>query len=81
MIYLVFFRKIFFQVFGPIKLHKNRSKNFFLLKKVIRLRGQFCSTELVIDTFYVKYYSVLTQYYKIDLLIEKTLLSKKNIYF
>ena len=39
------------------------------------------STASVIDTFYVKYCSVLTQYYKINLLIEITFLVKKyNIF-
>ena len=40
---------------------------------------QFSSTALVIDTFYVKYCSLLTQYYKIDPLIE-TFLCKKKIF-
>ena len=35
---------------------------------------------LVIDTFNVKYCSVLTQYYKIDFSIEITFLCKKNIF-
>ena len=38
-----------------------------------------CSTALVIHTFNVKYCSVLTQYHKIDRLIEMNFLSKKNI--
>ena len=42
--------------------------------KLSRLRGQFCCTTFVIDTCFE-----LTQYYKIDLLIEITFLSKKKI--
>ena len=43
------------------------------LRKLSRLRGKFCrTTALVIDTFYVKYCSVLMQYHKIDLLIDKS---------
>ena len=61
---------------------KKGSKNIFTvyLRKLSQLRGQFCSTALVIDTFYFKYCSVLTLYYKIDLLIEITFLSNKNNY-
>ena len=76
-----FFEISLSEVFGRIKLHK-KSRNiiFFYLRKLSRLRGQFCSTALVIDTLYVKYCSVLTQYYKIDHLIEITFFSKKEIY-
>ena len=64
-----------------MKLHKKNLEIyiFFCLRKLSRLRGQFCSTALVIDTFYVKLCSVLTQNYNIDFLIGITFLSKKNI--
>ena len=68
------------KVFGCIKLHKKGSWFFFYLKKLFQLRDQFCSSALVIDTFYVKYCSILTHYYKIDLLIKITFLSKRNIF-
>ena len=78
----IFFRKIL------ITRKKNFIKKdleiyiyiFFYWRKLSRLRGKFCSTALVIDTFYVKYCSVLMQYDKFDLLIEITFLNKKNIY-
>ena len=59
------------EVFGRVKLRKNGDLEmyFFYLRKLSRLRGKFCSTALVKDIFYSKYCSVLTQYYKIDLLI------------
>ena len=40
--------------FGRIKLHKKRSGNiiFLYLRKWSRLRGQFCRTALIIDTFF-----------------------------
>ena len=47
-----------------IKSHKKGSKNilFFLyLGKLSRNWGKFSSSALVIDTFYVKYFSVLAQ--------------------
>ena len=64
------------EVFGRTKLHKKDASNIFFiyLRKLSRLRGQFSSTELIIDS--VKYCSVLTQYYKIDPLIGITFLSK-----
>ena len=60
------------EVFGRIKLEKKRCIYIFsfYLRNLSRLRGQFCSTALVIDT-YVKYCSVLTQYYTIDLIENK----------
>ena len=83
-------------LFGRVKLHKNRNMIIFAQKSYLALLSHlpgfynktgFLNTyplSLVIDTFYaafyVKYCSVLTQYYKIDLLIEITFLSKK-IYF
>ena len=45
-----------------------------------RLSDLFCSTGLVIEPFYVKYCSVLPQYYKINLLIGINFLSKKNMF-
>ena len=54
--------------YGRIKFHKKTVKyNFFVyLRKFSRLRVQFCSTALVIDTFLI------------DLLIEISFLSKKK---
>ena len=59
--------------FWSQKLQKKGSRNIyqFYLRKLSRLRGQFNSTALVIDTFYFKYCSVLTQY-------QITFLSKKK---
>ena len=76
----LFFEKSLSEVIGRTKLHTQIPRNMFVfyLKNLCRLRGQFCSTELVIDTFYRKYCSALTQYYKIDLLIEITFLSNKR---
>ena len=51
---------------------------FFYLRKLSQLRFRFCSTALVIDTFYVKCCYVLMQYYNIDLLIGITI--KKYIF-
>ena len=45
-----------------------------------RFRGQLSSTALVINTIYVKYCSVLTQYYTIDPNIAITFSSKKKNY-
>ena len=58
--FVSFLEKSISGVFGRINLHKKGSRNmfWFLLKKV---KGQFVSTALEIDTFYVKYCSVLTQ--------------------
>ena len=73
-------------VFGRINCIRKGFRNIYIylfyLRKLSRLRGQFCSTALVIDTFYIKYCSVLllTHYYKINLLIEITFFRKKNIY-
>ena len=54
----------------------------FYLRKLSRLQGQCCSTaRLVIDPFYVKYCAVLTQYYKIDLLIGINFFSEKKYIF
>ena len=50
------------QVFGPTELHKKGSRNMifcFYLRKLPRFLSQFSSTALVMDTFYVKYGSVL----------------------
>ena len=70
------------QVFGGKKLHNKGSRNiyFFYWKKLSRFWGQFSSTALVIVTFYVKYYSVLTKYYIIDLKIAINFLGKKIIF-
>ena len=71
----ILFEKSLSKVFGQIKLNKKGSRNIciYLLKKLSRLRRKFYSTALVLDTFYVKYCSVLTQYYKIEI----TFLSKR----
>ena len=53
---------------------------FFVLRKLSRFSGKFSSSELVKDTFYIKYFSVLTQYYRIDLKITITFFSKQNKY-
>ena len=58
----IFSKKSVSEVFGRIKLHKNNLEIYYFL-----LRGQFFSTALVIDTFNVKYCSILSQYYKIYL--------------
>ena len=77
MIYLGnFFRKIVIPSFWSHKI-KKKSKNIIICTKLSRLRGKFCSTALVIDTFYVKHCSVQLQDYKIDLFFEITFLSKK----
>ena len=69
------FFKSLSQVFGRMKLYKKGSRNIILFysRKLSRLRGQFCSIALVIDTFYCT--NVVLQ---IDLLIEITFLSKKK---
>ena len=50
----LFFKKILYQLFGRIKLHKKGSRNIYIylfyLRKLSRLRGQFSSTALLIDT-------------------------------
>ena len=71
------------QVFERTKLHTKDleiNKYSFYLRKLSRFCGQFSSTALVIDIFYVKYYSVLTQYQKIYLKIAITFLCKRYIY-
>ena len=78
-----FLEKSLLEVFGRMKYHKKkepRNVYIFLLKKVISLRGQFCSTALVIDTFLCQILFCTNAYYKINLLIEITFLSKKNIF-
>ena len=65
------------EVFVRTKLHKKGSRIYiyiFYLRKLSCLRGQCCSIALVIDTFYVKYCSVLQH----DLFIEITFLSYKK---
>ena len=77
MIDLVFFFKFVIRRFLSHKISsKKRSRNIYIFsfKKVISIKRSIC----VIDTFYVKYFSVLKQYYKIQLLIEITFLSKKK---
>ena len=49
------------EVFGCIK--KGSKNIFFYLRKLSRLRGKFSSTALVINTFYVNYWSVLKSVY------------------
>ena len=49
-----FLAKLLSEDFSCIKLHNKGSRNiyiFFYLRKLSRLRGQFCSTALVKDTF------------------------------
>ena len=48
-----------FIYFAFINLKESRNIYIlFYLRKLFQLRGQFCSTALVIDTLYVKYWSV-----------------------
>ena len=55
-------RQLIRSLWSP-KKHKKGSRNvYFYLRKLSRLRGQCCNTALAIDTSYVKYCPVLTQY-------------------
>ena len=59
---LFFLEKSLSEVLGRIKFNKKDLEIYiFYLRKLSQLGGQFCSTALVIDTFYVKYCSVLTR--------------------
>ena len=56
-----------------IRLYKKKDLEiyiFFFLRKLSRLRDQFCSTALVQSNIWHKKCTLLAQYYKIDLLIE-----------
>ena len=61
-----------------IALKKGSINIFFLLIKVISIKGQFSSIALVQSNIGHKKCLLITQYYKIDLLIEITFLSKKK---
>ena len=68
------------EVFGRIKLHK-KDLDFFTEESYHEVEVNFLVYNvLVINTFYVKYWSVLTQYQKMDPNLALTFLSKKNTY-
>ena len=48
--------------FSRIKLYKKGSRIIYFFTKVIAILSKFSSTTLVLDIFYAKYCSVLTQY-------------------
>ena len=56
---LLFLEKLLSQVLVTYNCIEKGSRNiyFFYLRKLSLLRGLFCSTALVIDTFYAKYCS------------------------
>ena len=74
-----------YEVLGRIKLHKKMISKyiyFFYLRKISRLRGKSFSTKLGQSNIWHKKCLLLTQYYKIYLLIGILFLSKKkNILF
>ena len=78
---LFFIEKSLSEVFGCIILHKKGSRNIIFLsyiRKFSWLRGQFCNTALIQSNIWHKKCLLLTQYYKIKLLIGKLFKEQKK---